>query len=110
METNCYLNERAENGSYVEKRNLVYETLQGVLTSEYMLPGVENLFEPDKPCYEHYSDMRRAYDRLLERLGKTDEDEDIEAIISAMQSIETIMAIKMFDYGVLFERLQMRER
>ena len=56
----------------------IYDSLQGVLVPEARVPWVKNLFLPGSPCDRAYSDMLDAYERLRDRLGVADEDEDVE--------------------------------
>lgn len=89
-----------------ELRELIYETLLDVLVPAYRLPCVENLFAPGQPCYENYNDVLDAYERLRERLGVENDDEDVEIIITSLLSMGKTVALKMFDYGTLFEKMQ----
>ena len=77
----------------------VYDTLTGVTASEYRLPWVESLFEPGKGCHEAYQSMLDAYQRLLSRLGSTDNDPDLEIMVNAMLCYSKSAALKMFEYG-----------
>ena len=79
----------------------IYMTLQGELIPEAAVPGVENLFEEGKPCYVHYGNMLRAYERLCQRLGENEDDPDVEIIISSFMAITNILAKRMFAYGAL---------
>jgi hypothetical protein len=49
-----------------------------------------------------YQEVYDANRRLCSRLG-VDEDRDIENLISNMQEIAKILAMKMFDYGMQFQ-------
>lgn len=83
----------------------VYDSLMGQLIPEASLPWVEPIFVPEHPCYEEYSKMREAYDRLLTRLEETDEDRDAEAMIDALLSHGRIIALKMFEYGRVYQKM-----
>ncbi len=80
----------------------VYDTLEGQLVDQCRVPGVENAFEPGKPCLELYGQALDAYWRVCERLGVPFEDDDIEIIFNAFLDISRIMGHKMYDYGVKF--------
>ena len=77
----------------------VYATLIGV--QEEGVPGVENAFAPGEYCARRYEDMTAHRQRLWERLGCED-DEDIEQILCAMESIQAELCRKMFEYGMKF--------
>lgn len=77
----------------------VFETLNGSLIEQCRVPGVENAFEENSYCMNLYGDMLDAYQRVVERLGEKDEDEDVEIIINNLLSICEYMCLKMFYYG-----------
>lgn len=62
----------------------VYEMMTADVLPEYQLPGVDSAFAPDSFCMQRYTQMPNAYARVCERLGVTDEDEDVECIISSL--------------------------
>lgn len=80
----------------------VYDTLQGVLIPEACIEGVENAFAEDCECTRLYAEMLEAYERLCDRLGVQDEDEDVEVIINSLMSINHVLAHKMYEYGAKF--------
>ena len=80
----------------------IYYTLIGTMQEQFRVPGVENLFAEGGECMNCYSDMHAAYERLCERLGVIDEDEDVEDIINSLMRIERIVSMKMFEYGMKF--------
>lgn len=88
----------------VQIREQVYDTMMGQLVPEYGLSWVEDIFVPGHPCYEEYCKMRDAYDRLCQRLGDREEDPDAEIMVDALLQYARIAALKMFDYGRLYER------
>jgi hypothetical protein len=63
---------------------------------------VENAFFPGSPCSREYENLRRAYDRLLARLGKSSEDEDVEEIIGCMLAMQRELCFRMFRLGQNF--------
>ena len=80
----------------------VYNTLQGELIPEACIPGIENLFADGSPCDLAYTEMHDAYERLLLRLNKQDDDKDIETMICAFMSISKHLGIAMYLYGAKF--------
>ena len=75
----------------------IYETLIGVRAEEFQVPGVENAFWPGTYCAQRYAHLNLHRQRLWERLWG--EDEDLEEILSAMESIQQELCFKMFEYG-----------
>ena len=96
----------SDNGKTKKERFIedVYNTLQGVLIEGYRVPGVENAFEEGKFCMVEYCRMLDAYERLCDRLGSVDEDEDVDVIIGALLGICRELSFKMFSYGVKFSK------
>jgi len=80
----------------------VYDSLCGELLDEYRIKHVENAFAEGSPCDVLYQEITDAYARLCERLGKEDDDEDVEVIINAFMEMNRILCLKMFSYGVLY--------
>ena len=75
----------------------VYETLIGVRTLGHSVPGVENVFAPGAYCQQRYEEMLQYRERLWQRLDSP-EDEDVEHILSAMESIQREVCRKLFEY------------
>ena len=92
--------------NYHRLREKIYESLRDYLRPEYRVPGVENLFADGMPCAKMYDEMMDAYERLRERLGVAEEDDDVETIINSLCGIEIAVAMKMFDYGFLMKEAQ----
>lgn len=90
----------------IEER--VYETLCGVLIPAARVPWVGSIAEPGLRYFEAYEEMHRAYERLRLRLGAEDEDADVEEIISCLLERERCIALKMFEYGRLYQQMQNR--
>ena len=82
--------------------DVIYETVIGERETEYMLPGIENSFEPGSLCDKCYEQVYQAYNSLLQRLGKESEDNDIETIIQNMLIIQKEVAYQMYRYGVYY--------
>ena len=87
----------------------VYETLTNALVSECKLQWVTPIFEPGHPCYEAYSEMLAAYERLCGRLVGVEEDEDAEVMIDCLLKHGKLLALEMFRYGRLYQKLQNEE-
>ncbi len=77
----------------------LYDTVRGLMVSEYAVAGVENLFAEGSYCQRRYDDMRQAYARLCVRLGVEDEDRDLEQMISALDDITARLCRAMYEYG-----------
>jgi len=82
----------------------VYESAIAVLNEELRLPWVENEMQEGKEFYHNYGAMLDAYERLRERLGVEDEDDDVEIIINALLDNEQILCLKMFRYGMEYQK------
>ena len=81
----------------------IYQTLIGVRTLGYAVPGVENAFAPDGYCQRQYENMNVYRERLWERLNSPD-DEDVEHILMAMEAIQQELCRKIFAYALSLER------
>ncbi len=62
---------------------------------------VENEFKDGRFCSQAYSEIYNANQRLCDRLG-TEEDKDVECIISNFFDIVHHLGMKMYDYGELY--------
>ena len=82
----------------------VYYTLIGDFLDEYVIPGVENAFADGKRCDQLYSQIDWANQRLCARLGKVEDDPDVELIINSFLEMNRILCLEMYRYGVLFGR------
>ena len=80
----------------------IYLSLQGLLTDDEKVPGVENLWTPGSFCDHQYNLMLEASGRLCDRLGVADEDADVEAMINALLRIQQELCRQMFLYGAKF--------
>lgn len=80
----------------------VYESLTCHVLEPWRMPGVENAFADGAKCMVLYGKMRDAYDRLCDRLGVVDEDEDVECIIRCYMDMERELCRLMFGYGQQF--------
>lgn len=99
-----YLADLATEQEPIEEKVLM--TLTGDLKAKYRLPWVEPIFVPGKPCYEAYSRMHDAYERLRDRLGVVDEDGDVEEIIDCMMEYGRLLAMAMFRYGRTYQQMR----
>ena len=84
------------NQNYAEH---VYLTLIGAYLPGYGAPGVENAFAEGAYCAELYANAYDAYQRLCDRLGVVDEDDDVEIIFQSLLLMSRILGTKMFHYG-----------
>ncbi|MBO5952862.1 MAG: hypothetical protein J6Q53_01865 [Oscillospiraceae bacterium] len=82
----------------------VYGTLCGLLEEPYQVSGVEDLFAEGCPCEKNYERMRQAYERLTDRLGVVDEDEDLEIMVDSLLQICHDVGIGMYHYGQVFAK------
>ena len=82
-----------------------YDCLTGQVLPEYSIAWTENLFEPGKPCYEHYQAALDAYARLRQRLGAANEDADVEQIIDALLRYSRIVGVEMFACGRKYQTM-----
>lgn len=89
------------------------EKIYGLMNGDYNLEEfpmeeskfVENEFEDGKYCEVLYEQMYEAYKRLCIRLGNSDsEDSDVELIITSLLDIGKYQSLKMYDYGILFQK------
>ena len=80
----------------------IYQTAVAGVLPEYRVPGVEYAFAEGSFCMNRYSEMLDAYERLCNRLGVVDEDEDIEIMIMALLDIQYELCLRMCDYGAQF--------
>lgn len=74
---------------------LVYESLIGELVDP--IENVPNAFEVGSYCEARYQEMLEDYERVLERLGLEDEDEDVEIIINSLLAIQRRLCLEMFE-------------
>lgn len=94
-----------------EFKTLIYDLANGSLDLEHFpveeRKYIENEYEEGKPCYELYAGMLDAYERLCQRLGKPDsDDQDVDIIIDNLLEIGRYMSMKMYDYGCFFSTHQ----
>ena len=84
------------------KAEWAYESMACFVKDWYRMPGVENAFAEGSYCASRYHEMYEAYERLRERLGVKDEDEDVEIIIRAFEDIQQKLCLRMYHYGARF--------
>ena len=82
----------------------VYDTVKGVGDRDEWVEGVENLFLPGSACENDYFEMLDAYERLCDRLGVQDEDEDVEIIIRSFLNMEHRIGYAMYECGARFAK------
>ena len=78
----------------------IYETLLGERSDPVI--GVENAFADGSYCESCYTEMCKAYERVCFRLGKRDEDADLDQIITSMDAICADLCRQMFLLGIRF--------
>lgn len=74
----------------------IYRTITGQLVQ------IEDEFAEEKPCDLLYHKVTEARERLCKRTGINFEDADILEIISSMEKIAEICALKMYHYALLW--------
>ena len=87
---------------FQHKAEWVYMTMVGHIEEAYRLPGVEDAFAEGSYCMERYCTAMDAYERLRNRMGVVDEDNDVEIIIRAFEDIQQELCYRMYRYGVVF--------
>ena len=75
----------------------LYGTVLGYLTPESQLPGVQDVTGEDSAYGQAYQALLDARERLCRRFGLSPEDPDLEAILSAVQTLEKATARGIFD-------------
>lgn len=70
------------------------------ITGQYI--SVEDEFADGKPCSLLYENVTDARERLCKRTGIDFEDADVLEIISGMEKIAEICALKMYHYALLW--------
>lgn len=89
-----------------EFKRLIFDLMNGSLVLGNNPPEeskyVENEFAEGKGCAEAYSEILDAYQRICQRLGVGEEDDDIEIIMDSFNTIIECLCMKMFDYGSFF--------
>lgn len=83
------------------KMKWAYQTMACGVVEGFQMPGVEYAFQ-DGICLEMLRVMGDARDRLCERLGVTDEDQDITTIVNALEQIQEELCYRMYRYGAEF--------
>ena len=86
----------------INKMEWAYETMACHVVKDYRMPGVENAFAEGSYCLARYNDAMDAYERLRNRMGVVDEDNDVEIIISAFEDIQQELCYRMYRYGAMF--------
>lgn len=75
----------------------LYGTVLGYLTPENQLAGVEDVTGAGSAYDRAYQDILAARESLCRRFGLSPEDEDLEAIMSAIQALEKATAQGIFN-------------
>lgn len=89
-------------------KQLIFDLMNGYLVGENNIVedkiAVEDEFAEGKICYNAYAEIMEAYQRICQRLGDKEEDEDVEIIINHFNTIIKHLCMKMFDYGYSFSQ------
>ena len=83
----------------------VNETMLGELVEDAALPWVPNICYPGSAYERAYDEMYRACQRLADRLGVED-DEDIESIRQAYETMQNIICRQMFAAGAAYANMR----
>ena len=75
----------------------IYDSLRGDLINP--LPWVRNAFEAGSICMDTYQEILEAYERLRQRTGVADEDEDVKVMIDGFETIQKILCKEMYRLG-----------
>lgn len=97
------------NPNSEEFKQLIYDLMNGSRNlEEYPVKEnqfVVNEFEHGKFCNMAYQNMYNANQRLCRRLN-SEEDSDVECIISNLLDMQYYLCMKMYDYGAFFSQRQ----
>lgn len=88
-----------KRNSFIED---VYDSMQGFVESDVLVPGVEPAFAVGKKCERLYGQVYDAERRLEERLGVEAHDQDVECIIRSLMDIQEELCYRMYHYGAKF--------
>ena len=84
------------------QKELIYSMMNGFVVNDTVsIPDrtiIEDEFAEGKECCQLYKNVYQARLNLCEKLGES-ENEDIETIVSCMERISKLLAMKMYDYG-----------
>lgn len=84
-------------------RQDIYQEIMG----QYV--PIENEFAEGKPCDILYERVTAARERLCERVGIDFEDADVLEIITCLEEIAEICAMKMYHYALLWGNVPEKE-
>lgn len=92
-----------------EQKTRIFELMNGFAIPEECPPEearlVKNEFTEESYCQNLLDRAYDAADRLRDRLS-VPEDEDVQAVIDAMEELSRYLSLKMFDYGEIFAKNQ----
>ncbi|MGN0341440.1 MAG: hypothetical protein ACI4DO_01485 [Roseburia sp.] len=84
------------------QKEIIYQIMNGDMEADQLsMPGdisIVDEFADGRECGKLYDRVYAAKLRLEEKLD-SDQNRDLEEIISCMNQISKILALKMFDYG-----------
>ena len=89
-------------------KDTIYEMLLGESLKELQLEGsnvkVEDMFQSGSECDKLYEMVYQANRNICKKLG-VEESKEVETIISNLDEIQRIIAMKMYDYGYQMAKL-----
>lgn len=78
------------------------------MTVQFVTPDPETPceFDEGKPCDLLYQKVCEARERIAQRTGIDFEDRDLLAMVEGLEEIGKVLALKMFEYGVAYGKLE----
>lgn len=94
----------------MNKTELIYGLVNGIFDTDELeektFTGlIENEFKEGKPCEKWYDEIYQLKQKLSQRLGIFNEDEDLEYLVECYTKICEYLGMKMFEYGKLYGNL-----
>ena len=83
----------------------VYDSLHGFLIPACNLPWVEMVFRPGHPSHNYYAQMLTIKRRIAARLGNSEEDRELEALIDCSLAYSKAIALEMFRHGQKYQNM-----
>lgn len=83
----------------------VYDSLHGFLLPACSLPWVEMVFQPGHPSHDNYEQMLHLKEQIATRPGNCEEDRELEAMIDCALAYSKAIALEMFHYGQIFQKM-----
>ena len=86
--------------------NLILDMTTGVIDAKPPFEWVENAFAPGTLFSEAYEDFALARERLCERFGMAEDDEDLELIMNGLLKLEKDLGRRMFLCGLRYAQMK----